>query len=479
VSGVLYIAWSYFWFLPMQRWMNLVGTAFLAVGLLLFLRNGMDLPALRDGAFACVIGGFIIALVPGYSGGAALRLASTRCQMQLRPHGRARMLLGATLAITLVALLVVAPMLLMQLTGPAHGSGTNDSTFYNIAPLTMFATAWSIIALLWCGMFFATGSMLLFFLIVIVPPAVIRLVPLLLDSTTGTVALFVACPCVWLAFALWYFNVHLVATPIIGVNSARAGDPTEASFGAGDSPLYRLASAVAAWVDRLTAANSRVPEAGLSRRVYLLGTFTLLGRFVAGAVPTLLLLLVWYFLPASDSMRQIPTMWLLMASMVPGFLGQAMARRARFIWLRAGLGRADLFRLAERTGLPAAAVMLTAITIAFLAVSLSSRPDRAAVILLFVAEQAALATCVFYAGLCATRGWDITGVLLTAAGFVTVLFQAIVIQPHHYTGAKVIAVTLLLLLLGAVLLRRLALRRWLALDWRVARLPPLNQRTGF
>ncbi len=57
---------------------------------------------------------------------------------------------------------------------------------------------------------------------------------------------------------------------------------------------------------------------------------------------------------------------------------------------------------------------MTVTMTAFLAFSLWNRPDQAPLILICAAEQAALAALMFYAGMCATRGWDAGGVLITA-----------------------------------------------------------------
>jgi hypothetical protein len=257
---------------------------------------------------------------------------------------------------------------------------------------------------------------------------------------------------------------------------SRNDAPESSATPAIGGPLGYLATRAAEFVDDLTGARDQAPIMARARRQLLIGTASPLGLFIAGAVPALFLLLIWFVVSRvgpPDPTWEIPMLWMMLASMMPATLGYSIARRARFLWLRAGVARAGLFNLAERSGLAAAVVLVLALTIGFLCISLSNRPDRAVVLLLYVAEQWVFAACVFYAGLAATRGWDAGGVLLAAFIGTLLLAHAIVIQPHHGTSAGLVAGALLLLLPVVGLLRWYARRRWLVLDWRIARL--LNQ----
>ncbi len=64
-----------------------------------------------------------------------------------------------------------------------------------------------------------------------------------------------------------------------------------------------------------------------------------------GSIPALLLAVPWLFIAPTESMRDMPTVWLLFPIAIASSYAYLLIRRARFLWLRAGHDRAGLFHV--------------------------------------------------------------------------------------------------------------------------------------
>lgn len=465
MSAILRIALAYFSFVPIQRWINIAGAALMGTGLLCAVLM-QHRPATAVGAISALgmLGMILVVLAPGFAGGVALRFASSHTMLNVRPYGRLRMMLGATLAITLVAMLMTLPVLASQLL-VRHYSGRISPHY--LPPAQLFQLAWSLTVALWIWTFFACGSRVLVLVIGFGPLVVSKLYdimqprfePFLATVTLpGPAILFTAALMAWAAFAIWYARTHSIRLPRMTSGWARSGTPI----------TYDYSSAIG-FLKRTSGKPGSLSPAQAQRQ-FLLGTTSPVAPLTTGAILTFAVLLVRHFMDISDPTRQVPDFYLLVFTMVGAPLGLLMVARSRLLWLRAGLTRAGLFSLAEREGLATYSLTLGMGVIGFVAISLANRPDMAAAILIFTAAQIAFALCLFYLGMIHTRGWDAESVLLPIGLVLVYGLQAIATRPRGGMPPGIPAAALGLILLLAWLLRRRARGRWLALDWRVARL---------
>jgi hypothetical protein len=145
VKAALQIVRICFGLVPLQRWLNGIGVALIAMSVgIAIIGPGREFMGL---IIAGVLGMFLIALAPGFCGGAMLRHGLSRTLLHLRPHGRARMLLGATLAITLMAAVAALPVTitLPQVTRSIARGGsswTATSHCWYCARLWLHGTSW-------------------------------------------------------------------------------------------------------------------------------------------------------------------------------------------------------------------------------------------------------------------------------------------------------------------------------------------------
>jgi hypothetical protein len=170
-----------------------------------------------------------------------------------------------------------------------------------------------------------------------------------------------------------------------------------------------------------------------------------------------------------------------MAAISCAQLAYMTTRRARMLWLRTGSDRASLFAMAERKGLLAALWSLLLLTAALAALTLLRRPEHLAALVVFALAQIPVWACLFYGGLCLTRGWTAEEVLLFIGLAVLLVFEMATLQPFQVLRAGGLSPASMSLGVGVAvllipLLRWYARRRWLALDWRVARMPSLGLR---
>ncbi len=204
MTSVLQIAWRYFWFLPLQRGLNSIGAVLLVAGTALMLYGfpGPDFVVSHASLTCALLGSAFIAFGPAFAGGMVLHLSSTRSLLHLRPHGRLRMMLGSTLAITGIAAITAAPLLLNHLinAGPA--------------PLKLFCVLWSCVALFWSATVFLVATpWRMIALMAVTPVLLVTFRKILFQSPAGFVILLVVGLCAWLAFARWYLAVQSIPQP--------------------------------------------------------------------------------------------------------------------------------------------------------------------------------------------------------------------------------------------------------------------------
>lgn len=457
MSTVLRIALTYFQMVTLQRWLNLGGLLLLALGaVLVYFADTVDD---AKGVFmACLFGVMLIATVPALGGGIALRMASRPTIVHLRPHGRVKILLGTTLAMTLIVLLLTIPTLVAN----------SVMVLRDLSPSNRFGEAsavlllvWPLGAMSWIIMFATSRTMLGALAFPLVVMGAMKLAFLLQTHPKLTIILLVTVgPAAWLLFSLWYLRAGRIQQPL----------PPFCTPGGEQAPFQ--------WLLGGERAQNPATTPAVATFHYLLGVSSYWIFLMSGVWIALLFLLMQVIVPRAGSTRDG-----LLMSMLPfltfnsAVMGYTTARRARLLWLRTGADRAGLYRLAERLGLCASMITWSLVAGAVLAYALVMNPENARSTSLFVAAQGAAAVCMFYGGFALVKDWSVLDKAITLVLLVLFLVQLTVLGPRQ-TGSPVQSWTWLLLIASvlALALRWYGQHQWRLVDWRLIRPARLDGR---
>jgi hypothetical protein len=461
-AGSIRIALTYFSALPLMRWTNGAGLAMILGALA--LRMVSHRKEIFEASAGLTIFGGLLFLLPWLLGGGMMRAASTRAMLHQRPWGRHRMLLGATLVVTLMA---AALTLLMLSLDPDGIRGVSAPPWAGIAPLPLFAMAWTLTAMTWVATFIAAGNLLLSALIGFVPLMLVKFGRTIVGFMPDASTVFFLGVILWAAFSLWYLLAPSIRP---GIHSrARMGE-------AYDNPVSRFFQ----WAmgTHRNASRARATDqyllGGAARGQLLLGVILIL---IAALIHLVLGPLVFTATPDLVVLRPVAPLFLAPVIIITsGAFSFALTRRARILWLRAGLDRVALFRRVERTGIMGAALSFGPFMVGALLYSIMIWPAYSNTILAFLVAQIAFLVCLFYGGLSLTRGWSAVDALLCIGLAILFAVEVTLLQPwsNQPNAAAPLVVGALLAL--ALLLRWHARRRWLLLDWRVARMLQLPMR---
>lgn len=446
MKAVIRIALTYFTFSPLQSWLCAIGLSTVAFSLLVRLVAGAG-----PGAMALAfIGVALVCMGPVFGGGVILRHGSSRHTMMLRPYARLRLLLGTTLAMSVVALLVVMPFLLDK---PADPQGNRAPAIADV-----FAIAWGVLAMDWICVFALSAYRLGPALLWIAPVVTVNLFryqpP---QQVPAPVVALVAGVGLWAAFSAWYLRRRSHGP------SLAAGIGSLATNDAGlRSPFLPSTT---------PPAPRSLPEA---RRKWLFGDASWTNHALIGAGSTLLVVVLLFWLldrvPARE--KSLTGGLLYIGLLISSFsCGYWLVGRSRALWLRTGLDRAGLLRHAEVAGLLPVVITALASILIIVLTQLWLRPDLLVPILLNALAQMTLAACLAYAGLSFTTSWSVETVLGFIASWMLGMSGFILLGAGRSPRYLVVAIALLSGL--ALLLRTNALRRWRSLDWRVKR-PQMN-----
>lgn len=449
MSAVLRIALSTFSFVPLQRVLNFIGGPVMAIALLWeLLRPESALIA----TFFMAMGMLLIVLTPFGGGGAALRYASTPSLLHLRPRGRLRMLLGAGLGITFVATLVVFPFAMQKLMHLRGGPPPSD-----VPLVPLFTVMWISTALAWAGMFGVLGARRQLLPIVFIIPFAIGPVARFVGTSSVAVAFFVFGSLAAIAaFVGWYARTDLVRRPGASCN------PTPWGLG------------LPYWQGTPRESQPMPSSAGVLRQ-YLLGSASLATPMLSSLMLVAfmgLMAALPLFMGKQHELGLNPFLFLMLATMgmSAATQGHIIARRARLLWLRAGLDRSALFALAGRQGLVFTALAYVIPMVALLGSAIWLQPEQTSALLAYGVAVLASGICLLYAGLSTTHDWDFADIALMSFMALLQIFMVVLTRPGAANSiAWALGFTAALAVLARVL-RAHALRRWLELDWRVMRM---------
>lgn len=456
MRAVLRIALTYFQMLSLQRWLNLAGLLLFAAAAAVAIGGDAGPGTARSVFTLCTFAVTMTLLVPGFGGGMAMRIASRTTVVHLRPDGRLKLLLGSTLAMTMLALIACIPTVAARGYVAFHQIGNGDRFG---APLEVLGFFWPVAALGWITMFATSRTLWLAVSFPLVPLTAMQL-PLLLQRFPSVTPLHLLAlgAIAWVIFGLWYMR----ATRIQPARQCRLGNPAT-----GMQYQWLLGHR-----DEVTADT---PAKAMT--CYLLGTSSKRVLVLTG-VWTALIFLAVSFLTSRSREIQVD----LLAFMLPflavqcAVMGFTTARRARMLWLRNGMDREGLFRLGEKLGLQSSMITWGIVAGVAAVCMVASVPGEAPRMLVYVAGQALFAINLFHAGMALVRNWGASDVILCLSAVLLLIVQMTFAHPVNGLAELQPIITLLA---GAALLlplRAYARRRWLGLDWRLIRPSRLDLR---
>jgi hypothetical protein len=446
----------------LQRWL-------LGVGLILTLFGigaqaaGWHPAAQPLFAVAAILGILCTVIAPIVVNGILFRSFSAPRAVQLIPYGRLKLALGAFGAQLLLALFIaitVGTMLLFRVA--PYNAPPSGSTAGSLMA-TVFAIVFSGLTLYFLTFYsalqFPRGGFVLFLGWFITPQLLSRAfaqlhLGALLVTRTGLSAVSMVSLLAWLVFAITY------------VRSRHIKLPQWSQIGLGPSP------------PRAVADNTAVsPEPQYSRPAAIRTLLTgLVDIRLRTWTPVFIFLAFIGLMLLTAGAKENSLLWALLICMFSGFfpviLSGLMTARARFLWLTAGLGRAELFTAVEMQSwrmIFIVAGIAMACAIPLLAFSIHAHPAN---IRFFpvLAMPLVSGAAVVYVSLLYVRGRRRIGDNLIVAGFAAAVFAeiiSVVSDPGSTTtvlpsllGAQVILVPLL---------RRVAQRRWQNIDWLINR----------
>jgi hypothetical protein len=449
VKASLAVAGAYFSFVGLQKWLNWIFGALMAVGLVMELRADSS-HSLGGWMIVATLAAVLVAVAPAFAGGLVMRIGSTPCILHLKPEGRRHMLVGATLAMTFMAVLLSLPMVVAQMAGVDFPS---KATALAHPGLGMFQIMWGGAALVWISIFalsryqaLAAFSFILVVLIInVVIPLASRL-PITADQFATVV--FVAGATAWIAFAHWYLRTYVVARPewlSRWPNGQSAPNLVRLAQWRGFTP---------------TPSASKGKSRAIALCHFLTGTDSVRGKFLFGTVIGMLLLAADLFSSGPPRASKVPV-----AVFFSAFLAYPIVRRSRLLWLRGGLDRNGLFLTAERHAWRTVLAFCSALMVLSLVLPLTQGYEQALKAVLNISLTLAFISCLLYGGLAITRDTSVALIMLVFP----VLWFVLNLETNFSPWTHPIA----LVMLGALAigLRAYARRNWLELDWRLTGAP--------
>lgn len=451
MNAVLRITMTYFSIVPLQKWLSIAGAIVVAVALLL---------RTTPFAIAAILGAVFIVLVPAFLGGTSMRYGSSRSTLQLRPGSRWKMLAGALLTVCLMTAICAFTMWAGSKAGLGP-PGRNPPVAPQMTPTLLALALWGGFSIFWLVSFVGSGSPLwaMFFAIGFVAMSSKSWEPLNTLGSPPIVLASVGALC-WVVFAFWYLRIRRVRSPRWGSNK---------------TPLWLGENNTGGWYRALT--ESHRDSRAVAVRAYLMGTTSYLGFLLPSLMSVLVILPLYYLQRRGNAdFLALPVVVLTIFASISGSLSYMVTRRARTLWLRAGLDRTGLFCLSERTALQGAALMFVGAAIVLAGSSIAVRPDQGDRILVFAVAQLAYAMVLFYFGLSQTRDFSAATVLGYIGLGLGLIVQMILVLPQTTGISPIVAPILMGISLSlALMLRSLARARWLSIDWHLTR-PPIMRR---
>lgn len=446
--GVLRLSLMYLRFMPLARVVALLGLSIMAACL--------TVPALNNNALYGV-GAMLLVLVPAMLGGAAMRTASCGSRLHVKPHGHRRTLLAALLATALLCAAHVLSVLIPMWLGWLAPQPNTEFILTTAGAIRYVVVVWSVIAAMWLLMFlvvdFQKTLLSLFVLGALLANAVGKRSTPDFSLPFATIPAFIALG--WLVFSYWYLRrPRLRGLMQVAAEQWLGGNQRPKSTG----------RTLSIWDNGATGRNAAL-------LAFLNGTPSMRSQLLSQGIPMVFLLLFALLQirgnDAPDLMN--PPMFFFGLFGITGWsLGFSTARRARFLWLKAGLDRTSLFRVTEIAVVQGTAIALVPAGALLLALSIWRQPDLIAAALLYIATFSLLGVCAMYQGLAFMRQrnvLDIALAIIFVAAWIALMIW--LLPTFGHTTATII--TLCAALPLAAVLRAHARARWHNIDWHLTR----------
>lgn len=428
MRGALQIVLLLFTSVRIQKGILIIGAALMVVGYLL--------P--RPGGSILVVLGFICPLVATLlTSGVLTRSVLAPKSFRLIPRAREQVLGG-------MALLTVIVATASTLVAWSLGVGTS------LLPMLWLQIAAGISVLLITQFLLMTsfpGMMVWFALCGGLPqllhlPATRELARTLVKDPVALIAIIAVA---WVGFGLWFLRAPSFRAPPEPYSSPKP-------------------------VRKVEGAQS------IALRAYLLGNPSLRIQFTSSFAAAAIVIIVWGFIGTVthtlgfgvNAFTQMAGLVLCIGT-IAGLGGWLVVKRSKFLWLRGGLDRVEMFRLCEREAWKYYGAMASS-TFVSLAIVWIVEPSIGVAYTILLAYYLCVGAGVLYLGLMHVRGWRALDVLCAIVLFVMwartygVTLSAVdrpAIGPGIIVG----------LALGATALRFIALHRWRTIDWLVCKPP--------
>lgn len=469
MSGVLTTLRLMFTALPLQRVLLLVGSLSAVVGLGAIAMGAHHgaivwVPAVLAGS--CIL---LLGIPPFFGGGVALRDVSASRAVRLIPRGRLQLLIGSLLAQLLTACAVALYFAIIVNREHLAASGFTPSMLFGAIFVGLFAAA----SVAFVTFYYASRSQLGFLAplaVVVVAHLAARAVPQLtfhgfFTSAIGLLIAFVGALGVWAAFGALYLKARRIAPPVWGrvvVNSlAGTNAPPRWLAGKANGAAAEHAARRDAMHVLLTGSYPGF-WGGIARPVLAVTAGSLaFYALIATSIPH----------PALAGFGKFLAVMIAYSGGIMSAIGASpMIGRARYLWLKTGLDRRQLFREAEAQSWRALATLgLAAATAAALICLLAKVP------LLTIGEflmlSAVSGALMIYVVLMRTRGWRLVDIvlatLLSATWFLELVVSAFALPGSMFLVPLAAQVVLI------PVLRAWGRARWTRIDWLINRPVPL------
>ena len=428
MKGSLRVALLLFTALPVQRWL-LAGGAVMVAAVYLLLPQEARVLALV---------GLVLGLFPTLlASGVLLRYLVAPRVMQLIPHMRLQ-ILGAMFLVPVI---------------------------FATSFAALFLTVWP------------AGDLLLIWLRVITAVSLLLISQFMLFGTAVGASLWFGLVIVAIAVPSWTGSGDFYRW--IGQSPEMLFALLALSWCGFASWLLRPRPLAAPRVSKMVALGTQIVRASQHNavRAFLFGNPSLPAQFVAGLLAVVFITLMFGLIASMNgrahSFAEMFTRatWLAMGvGAYAGIGGWLVARRSKYLWLRCGLDRRELFRLCEREAW-SSFVATSSGTFLLLPIMWLKDASNGLEFTALLAFQLCSGACLLYLGLTWVRGWRAVDVLMGLALFVA-WGVASVCTPYLAEHLPMALTLSAAMLVTAFALRLLGLYRWRRIDWLVCKPPP-------
>jgi hypothetical protein len=460
VNGIARTVWVLLWGRGLQSWLMVIGSA-MTLATLGALAAHWYPSAHSRFVFWGLIGVMLTVISPLFANAIVFRSICAPRSTWLIPRGRLKLAAGAFLSHLLLAVFIGVAVGALLPVSPSGAAVIQSMT-------KVFAIAFALLTLHFLCFYWAAQFRMGILIFWPYAVAIILLAGLprshlgaTLASPIGLGAAATASLLAWALFAIRLVTVrHITLPEWAGTRSGSAAAAAASADIARRTAQYNTQQAL--WILLGGIANPR--------RVMFLTT---LGMCIVFAAVMLGILLGK---PSGKATLMWAFVICLFGALIPVMMADAMSRRARYLWLKPGLGRAELFKVVERSGwrLLLAGSIAALLLAAPLVIYGTRFQHLAATVFAIQAAPLSLCAALFYVWLLQVRGGRFGDRLIMVVATAIVMLEVLFGEATfvNWTWQSDPATMLLPLLVGVHIVlvpvfRFLAQRRWQRIDWLI------------